>query len=343
MLASCCLAAMLTERITTGSIAGLLISVIISSISIYSDKRAVKTALIAVYAFFCFLRPEFLWAAPLTGYELCYQREENWLCVFLLPLFLNRRYAGIIVLLFFLGWVLARKTQMLEKKEREFRKMQDTYSELKTRTEYRQSELIKQQDGEIHLATLAERNRIAREIHDNVGHMLSRSILQVGALKAVNRQESLAPQLDALQETLNTAMNSIRESVHDLKDEAFDLEEAICKMIPEYPDFHIQLDYDMSSQAPRNLKYCFAAIIQEALTNTVKHSNATKIRIVVREHPALYQLLIEDNGTKQEKQDIMGMGLENMKERADSFGGTFHVSRENGFRIFLSVPKMRRV
>ena len=50
---------------------------------------------------------------------------------------------------------------------------------------------MEKQDTEIYLATLKERNRIAREIHDNVGHMLSRSILMVGALKTVNQAENL--------------------------------------------------------------------------------------------------------------------------------------------------------
>ena len=46
------------------------------------------------------------------------------------------------------------------------------------------------QDYEIYLATLKERNRIAREIHDNVGHMLTRSILQLGALSVINKDET---------------------------------------------------------------------------------------------------------------------------------------------------------
>ena len=60
--------------------------------------------------------------------------------------------------------------------------------------EQKNKELLEKQDYEIQVATLNERNRIAREIHDSVGHLLSRSILQLGALKAVHRQE---PELNA--------------------------------------------------------------------------------------------------------------------------------------------------
>ena len=59
----------------------------------------------------------------------------------------------------------------------------------------KKQEPMEKQDYEIYLATLRERNRIAREIHDNVGHMLSRSILQMGALITIHKEEPLHGQL----------------------------------------------------------------------------------------------------------------------------------------------------
>ena len=86
--------------------------------------------------------------------------------------------------------------------------------------------LVEKQDYEIYAATLKERNRIAREIHDNVGHLLSRSILITGAAKALNASDTLSPVLDNLDHSLNQAMTSIRSSVHDLHDESLNLKEA---------------------------------------------------------------------------------------------------------------------
>ena len=51
---------------------------------------------------------------------------------------------------------------------------------------------------------------------------------------------------------------------------------------------------------PREIKYGFIAIVKEALHNIVRHSDASKVKIVMREHPALYQLIVEDNGTVKE-------------------------------------------
>jgi signal transduction histidine kinase len=94
----------------------------------------------------------------------------------------------------------------------------------------------------------------------------------------------------------------------------------------------------MGRVVPRSIKYCYISILKESLSNIVKHSNATKIQIVAREHPSLYQLLIHDNGTNI-RISSSGIGLENMQERINAFHGTFSYQTEQGFRIFISIPK----
>ena len=84
------------------------------------------------------------------------------------------------------------------------------------------------------MATLKERNRIARDIHDNVGHLLSRSILQIGAAIIINKNEELNLNLNLIKDTLNEAMNSIRNSVHDLHDDSIDLQIEIQKLINNF-------------------------------------------------------------------------------------------------------------
>ncbi|MFR7396407.1 MAG: histidine kinase [Blautia wexlerae] len=67
--------------------------------------------------------------------------------------------------------------------------------------------------------------------HDNVGHVLSRSILLTAAVRAVNNDPKTAPLMDSLEDSLNAAMNSIRSSVHDLHDESVNLEHAVDSLI----------------------------------------------------------------------------------------------------------------
>lgn len=204
--------------------------------------------------------------------------------------------------------------------------------------------LMEKQDYEIYTATLKERNRIAREIHDNVGHLLSRSILLAGAAKTVNRDEALSPTLDSLDQTLNAAMDNIRSSVHDLRDDAVNLDEAVRSLIDDFTFCPVTYCYDAGRVIPRDVKYSFISITKEALSNIMRHSNASKASVTVREHPALYQLCIEDNGTEVRKGNRNGgMGLANMKERTDKLHGTIHISAENGFRILVTIPKKRRL
>lgn len=81
-------------------------------------------------------------------------------------------------------------------------------------------------------------------------------------------------------------------------------------------------------------------MLKEALANVMKHSNAAEVRIAMREHPAFYQLDIRDDGTvRKERKITEGMGLQNMEERVRNLGGLLKITRERGFRIFISIPK----
>ena len=74
----------------------------------------------------------------------------------------------------------------------------------------------------------------------------------------------------------------------------------------------------------------------------MKHSNAEKLSIVVREQPGFYQLIIHDNGTKHiEHQD--GIGLHNIRERIEDLHGYVNINHDNGFRIFITLPKEENI
>ena len=253
-----------------------------------------------------------------------------------------------------LAAIFSVRTEHSLKLAQEVIHLKDSSTELRLAMQKRQQDLLEKQDYEIHLATLQERNRIAREIHDNVGHMLSRSILQMGALITIHKEEPLHGQLAGVGETLNQAMNSIRESVHDLHDESIDLRQSIAEATREMKEhYQLTVDYDMSPEIPRNVKYCFITAVKEAMSNIAKHSDADKISVILREHPAFYQLTVEDNGTVGRKgqsgllweEEVVrmdgkeGIGLSNMKERVQALGGTFRIHTENGFVIFISIPK----
>ncbi|NLY82012.1 MAG: sensor histidine kinase [Clostridiales bacterium] len=200
--------------------------------------------------------------------------------------------------------------------------------------------ILEKQDYEIYAATLRERNRIAREIHDNVGHLLSRSILINGALKTLNKQKELSPSLDSMNETLNNAMSTIRDSVHDLHDESVNLEEAINSIINGFEFCPIDFKYACTLNIPSKIKYSFISITKEALSNVIKHSDADLVDIIIREHPAIYQLIIKDNGkTINLNDNASGIGLTNIRDRVALLKGNLNIFRDDGFKIFITIPK----
>ena len=246
-----------------------------------------------------------------------------------------------------LAAIFSVRTERSLKLAQEVIHLKDSSTELRLAMQKRQQDLLEKQDYEIHLATLQERNRIAREIHDNVGHMLSRSILQMGALQTIHKEEPLHGQLVAINDTLSQAMNNIRESVHDLHNESLDLKQALREVTDEFRDkYEIAFTYDMSAAVPRNVKYCFLAITKESLANVVRHSNATRVSLYFCEHPGFYQMLVEDNGTDIKvkeaqiaKAQVSGIGLSNMRERVEALGGMIAFLTDKGFEIRISVPK----
>jgi len=208
----------------------------------------------------------------------------------------------------------------------------------------RNTDLIEARESSARLAALEERQRIAREIHDNVGHMLTRSILQITALMVVRGDDDeLLPELAAVKQTLSETMDSVRQSVHGLHDDAMDMRARLSGIVGEFTFCPVTLRYD-AGEMPREVKRCLLAAVKEALSNIARHSGASGARISLLEHPGMYQLVVEDNGRGLGRGDTddylsRGIGLSGLSDRVDSLGGIFRADSDNGFRVFISIPK----
>ncbi len=329
-------------------VAPLLITIIISSLNSYFDRKNFKTFSFVLYIIFCLYDRNFLFFLPLIAYDLVLEQNQLLLLFSLIPISNHLTSISIVInisLVMFVGvtYLLKYRTSALEKTKAEYIKLRDTTKELSTTLERKNKELLDKQEYEINLATLNERNRIAREIHDNVGHLLSSSILQIGALLALTKDEDTKENLSVLKNTLSTGMDSIRDNIHNLHDESIDLYAQIQLLVNSFTFCEITLDYEIESNMETNIKYCFISVIKEALSNIILHSNATKVSITLREHPALYQLFIQDNGNVQEAPHGNGIGLNNIAERIKGLNGNINIDNQKGFRLFISVPKEKTI
>lgn len=348
------------QEITSESVTVWLTALLFSALGLYFDGRRTVVGLLLLYGVLCLFFPMFLLFLPVICYD-GFWHHCPWCFVCVLSALPQLGRFPLWIWLITLSALVAAallsySTRQNSLLSAELIRLRDTSTERDMQQQARTRELLEKQDYEIYLATLQERNRIAREIHDNVGHMLTRSILQIGALRTVHREEPLHGQLDSVSETLNEAMTNIRQSVHDLHDDAIDLEQTLRDSIRDIQDtYQVTFEYDMSRYIPREIKYCFIAIVKEAVSNIIKHSSADTVTLKLREHPAFYQMLIEDNGhcleedrsgssLKKKPQrnaplDCEGIGIYNMRERVQALGGTLHLNIENGFHIFVTIPK----
>ena len=310
------------------------------------EETKLAAVLQAVYVGLCFLNPYFCMTLALVLYDIVRSKRRWLMGISVIPVFIqiqNCTYReGIFVLaMIFITLILENRTQKLDEAQKNLIEVRDNSQEVTMLLTEKNRRLCESQDYEIYLATLKERNRIAREIHDNVGHMLTRTILQMGALIVINKDEAQREGLESVKNTLNDAMTSIRQSVHDLHDESVDLRQAVNEAVKSVSEkFQVTSEFDFSDVIPRNIKFAIIGIVKEGLNNAVKHSNGNRIYLSIQEHPAFYQLIVEDNGSNSGKISESGIGLSNMKDRVNNLGGIIRIdSSEKGFRIFVSMPK----
>lgn len=347
-----CLGGLLFQNLSRQIIVSFLLSVTAATSFYYFQNKKLSEIVLYAYAVFTFFFPEISLFIPLFMIETNRIRLYPAMLVFLAEIFLFFIPSNIPYFIFLLfGMLLASflgyLTESYHTLAQKYKEMRDDSTERNLLLKARNQTLLENQDYEIHNATLKERNRIAREIHDNVGHMLSRSILMTGALQAINQDENCKESLQLLQNTLSQAMDNIRASVHNLHDDSINLQKSIENLIESFTFCPVHLEYDIQNDVPSAVRYAFISITKEALTNITKHSNATLVQITLREHPSMYQLIIHDNGETASAKQISfenleenprGIGLVNMADRVRLLHGILQISQKNGFQIFVSIP-----
>jgi signal transduction histidine kinase len=195
------------------------------------------------------------------------------------------------------------------------------------------------------LAATVERSRIAREIHDSLGHTLTALNVQLElAQKLQQRDPDRAGQsIDIAQQLAIQCLQDVRHAVHSMQDRTIDLNTAIQTLIqPLQSHSNLQLAVTLRfpalSPTTSHQIYC---IIQEGLTNIQRHAQATQVQLqgeLIDDHIVV---TLQDNGVGFHlDQAVTGFGLRSMTGRAVSLGGklTIDSAPEQGTRIHLTAP-----
>ncbi|KAF3885232.1 MULTISPECIES: sensor histidine kinase [Nostocales] len=198
-------------------------------------------------------------------------------------------------------------------------------------------------------ATLQERNRIAREIHDSLGHALTAQTIQLenALLLLPSNTDRAVEFLREAKQLAYQALQEVSRSVATLRADPLrgkSLESAISNLIQDFRNrTHLTPNWKVSLTSPltSEVSITIYRILQEALTNISKHSAATQVTIQLQSQAGQLNLLVEDNGKGfNPKQNTTGFGLQGMRERAAALGGTFYIFSEpgKGCRIQVVIP-----
>ena len=365
---ACCIAAALGLAVDARLVAAFCLGVVIAALTeVAQGERARRASEAASYAYIiaAVFVPSFVPFAPLAFYDIAQhvRREHAWPALGVAATFvfalvadyrtgmLPARALLLTAILSVAATLLSLRTAQLEREQERMRRIRDELQERALALEARNRDLADRQDYEIELATLAERARIAREIHDSVGHQLTRASLQTEALRIVHADEpGVAADFADVKHTVDEALQLVRASVHALNDNAADLSvqlERIAEGARSDGGPQIELEV-LAEHAPANITNCFAAVLREALSNTMRHARAQNVTVRCMEHPSFYQLIVTDDGTGETptggRGTAEGMGLGSMRERVEALGGTFTAGPRAGaagWRVFATVPKQQ--
>lgn len=196
------------------------------------------------------------------------------------------------------------------------------------------------------MTALKERNRIAREIHDTVGHTLTTVLIEIEAGKRlIAKNPQLAVQkLDLAQEQVRKGLNDIRHSVRTLKDGS-DLLSLIPSMISlirnteVHAGVDIAFDYDADLPVSEAQGRVLFSVLQEGLTNGIRHGECTAFEVSLKKLGNAIVFLIKDNGHGCQKV-VPGFGLNAMGERVRGLGGRLAIetAEGKGFCITITMP-----
>ena len=194
-----------------------------------------------------------------------------------------------------------------------------------------------------HLAKVAERERIARDMHDVIGHHLSSIALKSELAGRLLARAETSPmsleqarhQISEVQQLARAALTQARETIagyrqRELRSELEHLRQWLLEQ-----GFNVEMTMLLGQLSPR-IESAAALILLEACTNIQRHSNGDRVSLECRQLSDRLQLTITDNGRASNV--VEGNGLRGMRERARALGGQMHYRTEAGMQLDIELP-----
>jgi signal transduction histidine kinase len=215
--------------------------------------------------------------------------------------------------------------------------------------ELRAAEAERERDAAARIAVAEERARIARELHDIVAHAVSVMVLQVGAVRH-KLPDALAEDRDALRDVERagrTALAEMRRLLAAMRSDGDEAElapqpglDGLDSLLDQIGRAGLRVHLHVDGEPfplPRAIDLSAYRIVQEGLTNALKHARASHADVTVHYLPDQLQLDIRDDGQGGSASDGPGHGLVGVRERVKIYGGEMTAGTPNGGGFLLST------
>ena len=360
ILCGCVLLALLAGEVDAVAVIWLLLAVATSGLSMATDRWRWVVAVPAGYLLLGTLATASVAGAPLAVHDLARiaalgtRRQRVVAAIGCAPflVFVAGRVPGTPVLALVpvicaLAALLALRTTEEETTRARLHAMRDDLREKVLALQDANARLLQAQDHELRAAALSERTRIAREIHDGVGHVLTRLLLRVKALQVTHRDEpGVVADLATLDSDLGEALDSMRRSVHALSEEGEELATSLNLLGSRCGIAKVDVDCSTQTEPPPAVARCVAAVVRETLTNAARHGRAASARVAVTDYPAFWQVTVDNDGIVPPGDETLldgggnaGLGLRSMTERVEALGGRVRITPRPRFTVFATIPK----
>ena len=189
-----------------------------------------------------------------------------------------------------------------------------------------------------HLAKVAERERIARDLHDVLGHTLSVITLKSElAGKLIDRDPLRAgKEIREVEEISRKALSEVRDAIRGYRAKGLSAELAQAKATLETAGVSVQLEAATTLQIPAMQESVLSLAVREGVTNVVRHARASSCRLRLEQQNASCRLEIADDG--QGFVNVEGNGLRGMRERVEMLGGTLERNNKSGTMLVITLP-----
>lgn len=198
--------------------------------------------------------------------------------------------------------------------------------------------LLKANEEIEHLATVAERERIARDLHDVLGHTLSVITLKSElAGKLMERDpERAGKEIREVEQISRQALSDVRDAIRGYRSKGLAAELALAKSTLETAGVAVQCDAATTMKIPAVQETVLSLAVREAVTNVVRHAGARSCRMRLEQQNGSCRLEIQDDGRGSSNGE--GNGLKGMRERVEMLGGTLQRSTESGTTLTITLP-----